>query len=244
MTQTGPLTPPLQADDISHPKVIKTSHLKIFLNTKNVEVDNIDVMAEEAVNRVGVVEDSEDDESIDEAPKPNILQEGSGRAMEGHVLSRTTVSTTNQIPAVDEDTEMTEASSGPQSLKLESHAAENTGEGANKIEPPSPVYHHEPVELSSRRHSVASVEDEAHGDDQRPTSSSSRRSTMTTRSNPRSASGVASQPTRMATRSQPTGQAQSAAQPAAQVVTQVESPSKRHSARIAEHGTSPVSTRQ
>ncbi|KAF3121934.1 hypothetical protein TWF569_002455 [Orbilia oligospora] len=70
LMSTGPLTPPLQAEDIALRKTIQTSHLKEYLGKKRIDVDNLDMMVEEAVNRVGIVEEESeaDDEAEEEAP--------------------------------------------------------------------------------------------------------------------------------------------------------------------------------
>ncbi|KAK6535188.1 hypothetical protein TWF694_001658 [Orbilia ellipsospora] len=62
IVQAGPLTPPLQAEDVTLQKTIQTSHLKEYLSKKQMEVENLDVMVEEAVNRVGMVDESEGEE--------------------------------------------------------------------------------------------------------------------------------------------------------------------------------------
>ncbi|KAK6510031.1 hypothetical protein TWF481_004744 [Arthrobotrys musiformis] len=71
LMSTGPLTPPLQAEDIALRKTIQTSHLKEYLGKKRVDVDNLDMMVEEAVNRVGIVEEeSEADDEGEEEVAP------------------------------------------------------------------------------------------------------------------------------------------------------------------------------
>lgn len=65
LLSTGPLTPPLQAEDITLRKTIQTSHLKEYLGKKRIDVDNLDMMVEEAVNRVGIFDEESEGEEED-----------------------------------------------------------------------------------------------------------------------------------------------------------------------------------
>ncbi|KAK6338290.1 hypothetical protein TWF730_002354 [Orbilia blumenaviensis] len=78
---TGPLTPPLQAEDITLRKTIQTSHLKEYLGKKRIDVDNLDTMVEEALNRVGIVEEESeaDDEAEDEDEKVVVVASGTNK---------------------------------------------------------------------------------------------------------------------------------------------------------------------
>ncbi|KAK6517311.1 hypothetical protein TWF281_003970 [Arthrobotrys megalospora] len=78
LLSTGPLTPPLQAEDIALRKTIQTSHLKEYLGKKRIDVDNLDMMVEEAVNRVGIVEDESEGEDEDEEVVPQVAVVGAG----------------------------------------------------------------------------------------------------------------------------------------------------------------------
>ncbi|KAF3924205.1 hypothetical protein ABW21_db0202013 [Orbilia brochopaga] len=69
--QTGPPTPPFNPEDFHIPKTIQTSHLKEWLSKKRMEVENIDTMVEEAVNRVGIVDESDGDEEEGEGEVSN-----------------------------------------------------------------------------------------------------------------------------------------------------------------------------
>ncbi|KAF3936437.1 hypothetical protein ABW19_dt0204679 [Dactylella cylindrospora] len=250
---TGPLTPPLQAEDLSLAKTIQTNHLKDYLSMKKMDVENLDTMVEEAVNRVGVVDESEgDDDDGEEIGKVDIIA-STTKVKETRVLaensSRSVAMANIQTQVADNDVVMADMSESvpkaaddvndisPDFQSALGNPASDSGFGGSEdVTEASDTSHSvlaattldktditaitEPSDIDQTI-SAAIMETEVHKEDveeeqARPTSSSSRRSTMSVRSSPRANTSA---PSRMSTRSHQT--------PAAEAhVT-------RHSARLA-----------
>ncbi|KAK6339038.1 hypothetical protein TWF696_009834 [Orbilia brochopaga] len=222
--QTGPPTPPFNPEELSIPKTIQTSHLKEYLSKKQVAVENLDSMVEEAVNRVGMVDESDGDEDeaeeeiakdagftenpVDKSPAPAPAaapqQDKSPETTDVEMMDTPPVERTIEVKG-DRIISVT-----PRSLTVDTAAVDSIHEGNEDMA--------EVSESSNSRMTTSQNNQEA---DREPSSRpSSRRSNTAARQSPRTP--VAPTPARMGTRAHPSPDA--------------ETPSTRHSARLADSG--------
>ncbi|KAF3907266.1 hypothetical protein ABW20_dc0107468 [Dactylellina cionopaga] len=221
--QTGPLTPPLQAEDITLQKTIQTSHLKKYLSKKQVDVENLDTMVEEAVNRVGMVEESEGEEDDgDEAGKKDQVGIGAGiserqpetgpKQIDGQDAPAETIDVDMMDFQVNTDTGNSKEASLSVNTRLavESTAIDSAYGGSETIADTLDASN--PIQMFTPDNKISDKEGEEQ-EQQRPTS---RRSNAGLHQSPRTP--VAPNPVRMGTRAHPSPESKN--------------PTTRHSARL------------
>ncbi|EWC45768.1 hypothetical protein DRE_05105 [Drechslerella stenobrocha 248] len=230
---TGPLTPPLQAEDLSLQKTIQTSHLKEYLSRKQMEVENLDTMVEEAVNRVGMVEESEGDEEEGEEVTKDVVRSsmkvGGTSKKKTEVASAPTPAHLQGEPPSLVDVQMTGLSvestvtvedtnmvSAP--AKADAAAADSAYEGSEDITDVSEVSGS--VRMVAPRTDLFRQDEEQSGNGEEQSRPSSRRSNTTARQTPRTPVAAP----RMGTRAHPSPDA--------------ENHLTRHRTRLAEAGIS------
>ncbi|KAJ6264341.1 hypothetical protein Dda_0486 [Drechslerella dactyloides] len=225
--QNGPLTPPFNPEELSIPKTIQTSHLKEYLSKRHMPVENLDTMVEEAVNRVGMVDESDGDE-MEEAEEE--VMKGAGGGISEKPVDTTPAPAPAAAPLQDNrpqttDVEMMDTpvermievkgdriiSVNPKNLTVDTTAVDSAYEGSEDI-----------TDVSETSNSVRMIAPQSNREADREEASrpSSRRSNTATRQSPRTP--VAPTPVRMGTRAHPSPDGDGSG--------------TRHSARLADFG--------
>ncbi|KAF3905755.1 hypothetical protein AA313_de0203029 [Arthrobotrys entomopaga] len=233
IVQAGPLTPPPQADDVTLQKTIQTSHLKQYLWKKQMEVENLDAMVEEAVNRVGMVDEESEDEEEDSEDTNDVAKRTQKQTKSSHqpVTSapilvqgpESHVPKPRNAPSQPIDVDMVDA---PVETTLQTNTVDPPTSDVPTTETVAAETNYESIQAATGAGEVSmpvqatTPVNKTHDEEEEQPRPTSRRSNQSSRQSPRTP--IAPAPVRMGTRAHPSPDA--------------DQHNTRHSARLADAG--------